>query len=315
MNYYIRHHTLYRYAEPVSFCHNLAHLRPLSDSRQSCRKFRLLIQPDPRSLRHFEDYFGNHATYFSIEQPHTELEVTVESEVEMDVYGDQLDFTANLSWEAAGEQVQRSRNQAMILAREYCYPSKLVGILPELRRYAEPSFTKGRPFSEAAQDLTHRIYSEFDFDPNVTDVSTPIEDVLRHRHGVCQDFAHLAIGCVRAMGLPAAYISGYLETAPPPGKPKLLGADASHAWFAVYQPELGWMQYDPTNDRIPNNQYIRVARGRDFDDVSPLKGVIFGGGEEHHVEVSVDVLNTKPTDLPRPAQAAATDHTKERKPA
>ncbi len=315
MNYYVRHHTLYRYTAPVSFCHNLAHLRPLCDARQRCTNFRLHINPDPRSLRHFEDYFGNHTDYFSIEQPHTELEVTAESEVEVDAYGDQLDFAANLSWEAAVGQVARSQNESMILAREYCYPSKLVDILPELRRYADPSFTKGRPFAEAAQDLTHRIHSEFDFDPNVTDVSTPIEEVLRNRHGVCQDFAHLAIGCVRAMGLPAAYISGYLETAPPPGKPKLLGADASHAWFAVYQPEVGWMQYDPTNDRIPDNQYIRVAQGRDFDDVSPLKGVIFGGGEEHSVEVSVDVLSTTSSSLLHPARAASRHQSKERKPA
>ena len=166
--------------------------------------------------------------------------------------------------------------------------SPFIQIDPAIRAFAEQSFTPARPLLAAMVDLTRRIFTEFTYDPHFTTIVTPLSDVLAHRRGVCQDFAHLEIACVRAMGLPARYVSGYLETLPPPGKEKLRGADASHAWLSAYIPEQGWVDFDPTNNQIPSEQYITTAWGRDYGDVTPLKGVIFGGGE-HTLAVSVDV--------------------------
>ncbi|HQT25374.1 MAG TPA: transglutaminase family protein, partial [Burkholderiales bacterium] len=197
----------------------------------------------------------------------------------------QLDFARGTDWESV-----RLSQLDVPDALQYALDSPFVMTSSELMAYAGPSFTPGRPLLEAVQDLMQRIHADFTYDPGFTTLATPLSEVLAHRRGVCQDFAHLAIGCLRSRGLAARYVSGYIETLPFPGKEKLVGADASHAWFSVYMPELGWMDFDPTNNQIPADRHIVVAWGRDYGDVTPLKGVIFGGGD-HELAVSVEVRN------------------------
>lgn len=288
MKYRIKHTTRYRYEAPVSMCFNEARMSPLNSMHQTCAKNRFVIHPIPDSMHKRFDYFGNNVTSFDILQPHRELSVTVHSEVQVIDHSQQSLFTGSRSWEQVRDSVRTSSDPDVIPQREYLLPSPLIPIMSELQAYAQVSFTEGRDIMEAVRELTERIFKEFKYDPSFTSISTPLETVLEHRRGVCQDFAHLAIACVRSMGVPAAYISGYLETLPPPGQEKLEGADASHAWFAVYMLEDGWMQFDPTNNQMPNDQYITLAFGRDFADVTPLKGVIYGG-DEHELDVFVDV--------------------------
>ena len=288
MKYRIKHTTRYRYEAPVSMCFNEARMSPLNSMHQPCAKNRFVIHPIPDSMHKRFDYFGNNVTSFDILQPHRELSVTVHSEVQVIDHSQQSLFTGSRSWEQVRDSVRSSSDPEVIPQREYLLPSPLIPIMSELQAYAQVSFTEGRDIMEAVRELTERIFKEFKYDPSFTSISTPLETVLEHRRGVCQDFAHLAIACVRSMGVPAAYISGYLETLPPPGQEKLEGADASHAWFAVYMLEDGWMQFDPTNNQMPNDQYITLAFGRDFADVTPLKGVIYGG-DEHELDVFVDV--------------------------
>ena len=288
MKYRIKHTTRYRYEAPVSMCFNEARMSPLNSMHQTCAKNRFVIHPIPDSMHKRFDYFGNNVTSFDILQPHRELSVTVYSEVQVIDHSQQSLFTGSRSWEQVRDSVRTSSDPEVIPQREYLLPSPLIPIMSELQAYAQVSFTEGRDIMEAVRELTERIFKEFKYDPSFTSISTPLETVLEHRRGVCQDFAHLAIACVRSMGVPAAYISGYLETLPPPGQEKLEGADASHAWFAVYMLEDGWMQFDPTNNQMPNDQYITLAFGRDFADVTPLKGVIYGG-DEHELDVFVDV--------------------------
>ena len=180
----------------------------------------------------------------------------------------------------------------MLSAREFCFESPLVPVSDKVHSYAEPSFPAGRPVVEAIAELTDRIFSDFVYDPGFSTVTTPLEEVLAFRRGVCQDFAHLAIGCFRSMGLSARYVSGYLETAPPEGGERQIGADASHAWPSVFVPGWGWLDVDPTNDKIVGSTYVTTAWGRDYSDVSPLKGIVFGGGDSHLLDVSVDVTRT-----------------------
>ena len=288
MKYRIKHTTRYRYEAPVSMCFNEARMSPLNSMHQTCAKNRFVIHPIPDSMHKRFDYFGNNVTSFDILQPHRELSVTVHSEVQVIDHSQQSLFAGSRSWEQVRDSVRTSSDPEVIPQREYLLPSPLIPIMSELQAYAQVSFTEGRDIMEAVRELTERIFKEFKYDPSFTSISTPLETVLEHRRGVCQDFAHLAIACVRSMGVPAAYISGYLETLPPPGQEKLEGADASHAWFAVYMLEDGWMQFDPTNNQMPNDQYITLAFGRDFADVTPLKGVIYGG-DEHELDVFVDV--------------------------
>ncbi|MCG8534896.1 MAG: transglutaminase family protein, partial [Pseudomonadales bacterium] len=249
MKYRIKHTTRYRYEAPVSMCFNEARMSPLNSVHQTCAKNRFVIHPIPDSMHKRFDYFGNNVTSFDILQPHRELSVTVHSEVQVIDHSQQSLFAGSRSWEQVRDSVRTSSDPEVIPQREYLLPSPLIPIMSELQAYAQVSFTEGRDIMEAVRELTERIFKEFKYDPSFTSISTPLETVLEHRRGVCQDFAHLAIACVRSMGVPAAYISGYLETLPPPGQEKLEGADASHAWFAVYMLEDGWMQFDPTNNQ------------------------------------------------------------------
>ena len=193
------------------------------------------------------------------------------------------------TWEQAVEHLKTSTQDESIDARLFVLESDFIEFSDEIKNYSTQSFSSGRGLLEAVEDLMHRIYKEFDYDPGFSSIATPLSEVLKHRKGVCQDFAHLAIACLRMQGLAARYVSGYLETIPPEGKQRLVGADASHAWFSVYVPHQGWVDFDPTNAKIPDEQHITAAWGRDYADVAPLKGVIFGGGDKNKLEVSVDV--------------------------
>lgn len=288
MRYRITHTTEYRYQDNVVVCQNHACLSPRTSPRQICRSSKLQIRPVPTVKAEHRDFFGNRLHYFAIQTPHQRMIVTAISEVEMQE-PETLDLDQSMPWESARDMLEEDNSPTGIEARSYRLNSPYIEPTPELIAYAQSSFTPKRPIMVAISDLMARIFTEFTYDPHFSTIVTPLSEVMEHRRGVCQDFAHLMIACLRGLGLPARYVSGYLETLPPPGQEKLQGADASHAWLSAYCPELGWVDFDPTNNVIPANQHITVAWGRDYGDVTPLKGVIYGGGE-HVLSVGVDVM-------------------------
>lgn len=293
MIYSIRHVTHYEYEKPVTLCYNLAYLLLRDTNYQSCLGNKIKIAPLQATGQCRTDYFGNQAYYFSIEQPHKELIVDVHSEIRVheSKYSRELDLNLDLGITCAEalQQLQQSRDMEVLEAREFILDSPMVRASAPLREYARTSFNRNRPLLSAVRELTNRIYEEFTYDPTSTSIATPLAEVLRNKRGVCQDFAHLAIGCLRSLGFPARYVSGYLETLPPPGQKKMVGSDASHAWFAVYSPGEGWFEFDPTNNNMPAEHHITTAWGRDYGDVSPIKGVFFDGGKSQKLTVSVDV--------------------------
>ncbi len=308
MKYRITHTTFYHYSQPVGLCQNEARLQPRIFWRQQCHNSRFDIKPTPMDFSERIDFFGNRVAYFAIQQPHTQLIVTAISEVTIFPRQNNLDLLNQMTWEQVRSLLQESpllgqsqsqlgqsqiQNQDQTLevldARQYVLDSPMVIVTPELADYAQGSFLPNRALVDVVHDLMQRIYKDFTYDPAFTTIATPLSEVLSFRRGVCQDFAHLAIGCLRAYGIAARYISGYVETLPEPGKPRLVGADASHAWFSVYIPGTGWLDFDPTNNTVPLDQHITLAWGRDYADVTPLKGIAFGGGQ-HTLSVSVDVL-------------------------
>jgi len=288
LKYRITHKTLYRYNEAVTLCHNEAHLIPRDSSQQCNLGSTLKIEPLPAFQQNRLDIYGNTVSYFSIQSPHQTLTVTAISEIEIRSENAPNVSTHSLPWEHVGNILTNSLDSASLEAREFTLDSPLISVDRALYAYAQPSFTPNRPLLEAVRDLMKRIYTEFSYDPHFTTVVTSLAEVLEHRRGVCQDFAHLMIGCLRSMGLAARYVSGYLETLPPPGQKKLQGSDASHAWVAVCVPGQGWVDFDPTNNQIPSNQHITTAWGRDYSDVTPLKGIVFGGSTQT-LTVAVDV--------------------------
>jgi transglutaminase-like putative cysteine protease len=308
LKYRITHTTFYHYSQPVGLCQNEARLQPRIFWRQQCHNSRFDIKPTPMDFSERIDFFGNRVAYFAIQQPHTQLIVTAISEMTIFPRQNNLDLLNQMTWEQVRSLLQESpllgqsqsqlgqsqiQNQDQTLevldARQYVLDSPMVIVTPELADYAQTSFLPNRALVEVVHDLMQRIYKDFTYDPAFTTIATPLSEVLGFRRGVCQDFAHLAIGCLRAYGIAARYISGYVETLPEPGKPRLVGADASHAWFSVYIPGTGWLDFDPTNNTVPLDQHITLAWGRDYADVTPLKGIAFGGGQ-HTLSVSVDVL-------------------------
>ena len=289
MKYRVTHITKYQYSKNVSRCYNVAHLLPRTTPQQTCSISELKISPLPSNTNEWIDIFGNRQACFSIEKPHEELVVTAISEVEVIKADSLLGSAFPSTWEQAVDYIKTSADPDTIETRMYVLESAFIEFSDDIKEYSLKSFTAERPLLEAVEDLMHRIYKDFKYDPHFSSIATPLEEVLEHRKGVCQDFAHLAIACLRMQGLAARYISGYLETIPPKGKKRLVGADASHAWFSVYVPHLGWIDFDPTNAKIPDEQHITAAWGRDYADVAPLKGVIFGGGDKNKLEVSVDV--------------------------
>ena len=222
-----------------------------------------------------------------MQEPHRILSVTASHEVEV-IPRAAVDPSLTPAWDAVRDRLRTNRDAASLEAYQFAFPSRHVPFSAELADYARLSFTPDRPLLEALLELTERIYREFQYDPKSTTISTPVGEVFAQRRGVCQDFSHLQIACLRSLGLAARYVSGYLRTTPQPGKPRLVGADATHAWVSVYSPDNGWLEVDPTNNLQPSDKHLVLGWGRDFGDVSPIKGVILGG-EQHSVGVSVDV--------------------------
>jgi transglutaminase-like putative cysteine protease len=304
MRFRINHVTRYEYAEAVSLCHSIAHLKPPQTPRQRCLSSQIRVDPWPAVHREHEDFFGNRVSYFSIQQAHETLEVRAQSEVE--VMAPTLPKPESTQpWERIVDRLHDRYDEPMTNLRIFTLPSPLVPSNADGCAYAAESFPPGRPILEAAIDLMGRIYRDFVYDPASTTIATPLTEVMEQRKGVCQDFAHVAIAGLRGLGLAARYVSGYLETLPPPGQVKLQGADASHAWFSVLIPHLGWVDFDPTNDQIPSEQHITTAVGRDFQDVTPMRGIFYGGGT-HELRVAVDVNRVPMPGAEAPATEAPT---------
>ncbi|WP_163339510.1 transglutaminase family protein [Desulfopila sp. IMCC35008] len=287
MKYRITHNTGYRYSAPASLSQNELFLYPRSTSTQEVLESHLQIDPSPQYLHNRLDYFGNIAHVFMVQHPHSELAVSVTSLVQTSKPVVILP-ESTLPWEMVVQRLAGHKQQAELDAYQFVFESPLVTIGPGSLNYVEPSFPPGTPVLTGAVDLVRRIYTEFSYDKSASNVDTTVEQALASRKGVCQDFAHVAVSCLRSLGLAARYVSGYLETIPPPGKPKLVGSDASHAWTSLFVPDHGWVDLDPTNNLIANETYITVAWGRDYGDVAPVKGVVMGGGV-HELSVMVDV--------------------------
>jgi transglutaminase-like putative cysteine protease len=285
--YRVSHVTTYRYGEPVTVSHNVLHLSPANTPRQRVESFTLDITPVPAVQHVRADYFGNRVDCFTVQDQHTQLIVKSESILEVEP-AFALDAHVTGPWEGVRDHLHRPQGDDEVLASEFRFDSPMVPTGPEYAAYAAESFTTGRALLDAALDLVHRINTGFVYDAKATAVTTTVPEVFAKRRGVCQDFAHFGIACLRSLGLAARYVSGYLETEPPPGQPKLVGVDASHAWLSVWCPGIGWIGLDPTNDCLASDRHLIVAVGRDFTDISPTKGVILGGGS-HEVRAVVDV--------------------------
>jgi transglutaminase-like putative cysteine protease len=292
MIYKIVHRTTYKYKYPVSVGSHVACLRPRTHACHRLKQSELQITPSPAVVTERLDYFGNHQYVFTIEEPHDELVVEARSHVVMEETK-QHSHSSSLPWEEAVKCLPEDISPEGLDAYQFRFESPRIRLRPEFARYAKQSFTPGRPLVESLLDLTALIHRDFRFDSKVTTVRTPIEEVFRKKRGVCQDFAHVQIACLRSINLPARYVSGYLRTYPPPGQPRMVGADASHAWVSAYCPKLGWLDVDPTNNVVPTTSHVTIAWGRDFGDVSPLHGLILGGGP-HTLKVGVDLEIIEP---------------------
>jgi transglutaminase-like putative cysteine protease len=288
LNYRVRHVTTYEYEDPVSVAHHVLRLTPRDLPRQKCSESRISIVPAPSSATTLIDYFGNVLTFFGLQEPHDSLTVDASSELEVQVPAEH-DFSRSPSWETVPQSLASDASAEVLDAYQFVFDSKRVEASRELACYARDSFPEGRPLLEGVRHLTRQIHQDFRFDTKATQVTTPVETFFEKRRGVCQDFAHLQIACLRSLGLPARYVSGYLRTIPPPGRPRLEGADASHAWCSAWCPGVGWVDFDPTNDCVPSDGHVTLAWGRDYSDVSPIYGVILGGAR-HTLHVGVDVI-------------------------
>ena len=286
MTYRIVHKTKYKYKYPVSFGNHVVYLAPRSSAHHRRESHELLITPTPATLTARTDYFGNRVSFFTIQEPHEELAIEARSLVSID--GDGVWPALSPAWDEVARKLPGDLSSAGLEAFQFAFESPRIRPSDEFAGYAAASFPAGRPLAEALLDLTGRIFKEFRFDSKATNVRTPPEEVLKERKGVCQDFAHLQIACLRSLHLPARYVSGYLRTYPPPGKARLVGADASHAWVSVYCPGAGWLDVDPTNNVVPSESHVTLAWGRDYGDISPVRGVILGG-RDHKLDVGVDM--------------------------
>lgn len=305
---HVTHETRYDYTPPVETAQHLAHLKPMSTASQRLVSHALRITPEPAQRSESLDVYGNTRAFFALESTHDELVVTAESVVETSPPVLSPAVARELPWEEVRERFRYVKDSSYDPACEFVFPSRYVPRHEDFAAYARPSFAADRPAFEVAMELTMRMYRDFIYDAESTEVNTPAVEALAQRKGVCQDFAHIMIGCLRSMGLPARYVSGYLLTQPPPGQPRLVGADASHAWVSVYLPGAegpgDWADFDPTNGRQPGEDYVTLAVGRDYSDVSPMRGVLHGGAR-HTLGVGVTV---RPLEELR-AQAAAAART------
>lgn len=286
MKYSLTHQTKYKYFDSVNSYHSLVCLKPQNISTQICHSFSLQISPKPSEIVERTDFFKNTIHYFSIQSAHQELIVKTESIVE--TFPKFINKSFSVSCKDA-RAIVKSNNVLKIELLQYLLPSPFIHWDEDIQSFAQDCFPENQPLYDGVKSLCHKIFTEFDFVSNFTNINTPIKTVLKERKGVCQDFSHLAIACLRSLGFAARYVSGYLETLPPPGKKKLQGSDASHAWISVFIPNIGWCEFDPTNDLVPQERHIITAYGRDYSDVPPLKGIIFSSGK-HTLSVSVDVI-------------------------
>ena len=310
---HVVHETRYRYAPAVENAHHVVHLKPASRNGQCLLSYALRVDPAPVQLRETVDIYGNTRSYFSLQAAHESLTVVADSVVSTSVTNPLQSEAALASsspasqpWEQVREQFRYRAGAAYDSASEFLFASPYVPRDEAFVEFARPSFLPGRPLPEAARDLMERIHHTMTYESESTEVNTPALEALRQGKGVCQDFAHIMVACCRAMGLPARYVSGYLLTSPPPGQPRLVGSDASHAWASVYCPGLGtWLDFDPTNNLAPGEDYVTLATGRDFLDVSPMRGVIRGGAQ-HILDVAVTVEPLPAADAPS-AETATPD--------
>lgn len=291
MEYRIRHETHYAYERPVGSSYQSLHLTPRQFVRQSVASATLSVTPEPLTLEQRTDFFGNPVTDLFIRDPHEELSIVAESRV-MVLANEDVLLDLSPGWEQAADLARKAATNEAREAGRYCFPSPRI-TLTGGAGYVADLLSAGKPVLRLAMELTEKIYTEFEYRGGVTDVYTPVSEVLEARAGVCQDFAHLGIACLRACGLAARYVSGYLLTQPPEGQPRLTGADASHAWFSVWCPEFGWVDFDPTNNIQAQTEHITLGWGRDYGDVSPTRGFIRGGGSQK-LEVAVDVVPAGP---------------------
>lgn len=288
MKYSVRHTTKYEYPSDVVIGYNMVHLKPRDLKDQTCENFRLVISPEPETVNHRQDYFGNPCSLFNVDQPHRRLTVTAISEVHVQ-RAEISDGFETPSWKAVVDEVVAAESSEALEATQYCCGSPDIVAFEGLKAYALESFSNDRPILDAAVDLMRRIFEDFQYDPAATSVNSQIREAFEKRRGVCQDFAHFQIGCLRELGIPARYVSGYIRTLPPEGEEKLVGSDASHAWLSVWcGTQAGWIDLDPTNNQLVGNDHITVAIGRDYGDVCPVKGVIVGSNSQN-LSVSVAV--------------------------
>jgi transglutaminase-like putative cysteine protease len=288
--YTVRHRTTYTYQSDVAYSRLIAHLVPRETARQRSLAVDVTLEPAPVKRFDRSDFFGNTTSWFIVDEPHDTLEIFAESRVTIDpapAFAPEL----SLPWESARTALAPPVGTETFDVVQYAFDTPLTATDAAVVSYARPSFQPARPLLDCALELNARIHRDFTFDKEATDTRTTVKDAFELRAGVCQDLAHVGIACVRSMGLAARYVSGYLLTHPPPGRERLIGADASHAWFAVWIPPFGWIDFDPTNDMLPSSEHITVAWGRDYADVAPLHGIITGGSE-HEVDVAVDVIPT-----------------------
>ena len=288
VRYRVEHETRYAYDAPVSQSWQRARLTPRTLPWQRLLAHAIDIDPPPDERHDGPDAFGNTVTHFGLHRAHRRLRVRMQAEVEIGARP-QLQADATQPWEAVPQALLQQGEPPDLEAARMCEPTMLLPLSDAARQYAAASFVRGRDWLEALQDLMHRIHADFEFEPGVTTVSTSVDEVLQHRRGVCQDFAHLMLAALRGHGLAARYVSGYLLTDAPPGTPRLMGVDASHAWVAAWSPRHGWVEFDPTNDQLADQRYITLAWGADFADVVPLRGVILGGGTQA-MDVAVSVI-------------------------
>lgn len=287
MDYRVSHRTTYHYQQDVAYSRLIAHLMPQSTPVQQLRTFDLEVSPLPVERVERSDFFGNGTHWFTIDEPHTLLEITAESRVSVEA-APGLAGAPGASWENVRATLEAAGRSEALEAVQYAFDTPLTRVTDDVVEYARTSFRHGRTLLESVIELNSRVHADFAYEKETTDTGTTVERVFELRGGVCQDLAHVGIAAVRSMGLAARYVSGYLLTQPPPGRERLVGADASHAWFAVWIPPLGWIDFDPTNDMLPGTEHITVAWGRDYADVAPIHGIITGGSE-HEVDVAVDV--------------------------
>jgi len=301
INVEVEHDSQYTYQTEVELAHHLAYLRPRKTAWQQVLSTELEVSPKPDCQTESQDAFGNHRTFFTLSTPHAALLVRSRSVVTLADRYVSFDASQSVAWEEVRDALAYALDRPYVAASEFSFLSPYVPRLVELRAYAERSFAPGRNLAEASIELSSRIHEDFTYSPTATEVHTPILEAFNKRAGVCQDFSHILIGCLRAMGLSAQYVSGYLLTKPAPGTVKLRGADASHAWVAVYCPQAPgqWLELDPTNNVLAGSSHVRLAVGRDFGDVSPLRGVIRGGGDHQlAVGVTVQVIDAAPVHQP-----------------